>query len=406
MKPPDLYRRVLPWLVSGLCGCLHFQPIDRPLGDDLNERATLVDRAQHGSMGSRHQVLVAKVLMATHGDDLARLKSHIDRGTDGATLHRLIYEDLSDPVLRQAVLSHFAREARSADAQSAHVPRDRVRVLSDIDDTLVRSLCDERYEKHTLLPGVLEFYRALSVGVRAHEAEAQAPGDVTFLSARPRELSGFSYSSLLNPLFAAHSSVIGGYGLLPAPRLVPGIGNVHEVQAFAKFRNFVQLATLYPESDFVFVGDSGQGDMLSGELMLYHQPDRMRAVFIHQIVTDGKHGVLCPYPRSSSDLDRGVSKVAFFDTYVGAAVQAHEWGLISEESLFLVAKAAIETLNRRGSEILTAKHRNLVLAQFRRDIHRVHDILVNHPVDTVRQPLPELLLGDSACDPRGTSKSP
>ncbi|HNK43579.1 MAG TPA: hypothetical protein PKL17_02265 [Pseudomonadota bacterium] len=406
MKPPDLCRRLLPWIVSGLCGCLHFQPIDRPLGDDLNERAALIDRAQHGAMGQRQQVLVAKALMATHGEELSRLKSLIDRGTDGATLHRLIYHDVSDPVLRQALVAHLAREARSTDALTAHVPRDKVRVLSDIDDTLVRSLCDERYEKHTLLPGVLEFYRALSVGARAREVEAQAPGEVTFLSARPKELSGLSYSSLLNPLLSARGQIIAGYNLLPAPAAVPGIGNVHEVQAFAKFRNFVELATLYPESDFVFIGDSGQGDMLGGELMLYHQPERMRAVFIHQIITDGKHGILCPYPRSQSDLDRGTSRVVFFDTYIGAAAQAHEWGLISEDSLYVVTKSAIETLNQRGSEILTAKLRNLVIAQFRRDIRRVQEILANHPVDTARDRLPDLLLAESSCEKNPATKNP
>ena len=61
-----------------------------------------------------------------------------------------------------------------------------MRVLSDIDDTLVRSLCDERYEKHTLLPGVLALYRALSVGARAREVEAQAPGEVIFYRRDPK----------------------------------------------------------------------------------------------------------------------------------------------------------------------------------------------------------------------------
>lgn len=399
MKPPDLCRRLLPWIATGLLGCLHFQPIDRPLGDDPNERAALIDKAQHGGLDRREQILVTKVLLASHGEELARLKSQIDRGPDGATLHRLIYRDITDEVLRQALLAHFSREARSTDGPASHVPRDRARVLSDIDDTLVRSLCDERYKKHALIPGVLEFYRALSAGSRAHEAEALTPGEVTFLSARPRELSGLSYSSLLNPLFAAHASQISGYSLLPAPRAYPGIGNVHEVQAFAKFRNFVQLAALYPEADFVFIGDSGQGDLLGGELMLYHQPERMRGVFIHQVITDGKHGVLCPYPRSAKDLDRGVHRLIFFDTYVGAAAQAHEWGLISEDSLFQVAKGAIETLNQRHSEIIAAQHRSLLIAQFRRDIRRVQEILSNRPVDSTARRLPELLVGDPACGP-------
>jgi hypothetical protein len=398
LKPSALFRRSLLWLASSLLGCLHFQPIDRPLSDDMSERAALIDRAQHGTMSRRDELVITKILLGTHGEELSRLKSLIDRGPDGATLHRLIYRDISDDVLRQAILAHFYRESRTEQPPPSHAPRDKVRVLSDIDDTLVRSLCDERYQHKTLIPGVLEFYRALSLGPRAHDLDSQIPGEVTFLSARPRELASFSYGSLLNPLLTAHATIIGSYNLLPTPRAYAGIGNVHEVQAFAKFRNFVQYATLYPEADYVFVGDSGQGDMLSGELMLYHQPERLRGVFIHQIITDGNHGLMCPYPRSSKDLDRGISKLVFFDTYVGAAVQAQEWGLISEESLFLVAKAAIETINRRGAEILSPKHRSLVMGQFRRDLRRAQEILDNHPMESHRQRLPELLFGEPPCE--------
>lgn len=386
-------------LASSLVGCLHFRPLDQPLGDDIGERAALIDKLSHGLFTKREQILVVKVLLASHGEDLSRLKSLIDKGSDGATLHRLIYRDITDETLREAILAHFARETRSSDLQPSRPPREKVRVLSDIDDTLLRSLCDERYKKHALFPGVLEFYRALSIGPRARDTEATNPGEVTFFSARPREIAGASYSSVLNPLFARHSALIGIYSLLPAAQAFPGIANVHEVQAFAKFRNFVQWAALYPESDFVFIGDSGQGDMLSGELMLYHQPERMKAVFVHQIVTDGKHGVFCPYPRSANDLDRNVSKVFFFDTYVGAAAQAHEWGLISDESLFLVAKETIETLNRRGRELVAEKHRDLLVGQFRRDLRRVQELLSNRTADGNKSSLPELLFGETSCNP-------
>ena len=406
MRFPPYLRRLLPALAGGLVGCLHFQPMDRPLGDDISDRAAVLDKLQHGSMSRRAQVVATKVLLATHGEDLTRLKSQIDRGSDGATLHRLIYRDLTDDILREAILAHFHRETRSGEVQASRAPRDRVRVVSDIDDTLIRSLCDERYHKRVIFPGVLEFYRALSIGTRAQDAEAQTPGEVTFLSARPRELVRSSYSSLLNPLMGKNAAIIGSYNLLPSPGAWPGIANVHEVQAFAKFRNFVQLAALFPESDFVFIGDSGQGDMLSGELMLYHQPERLRAVFIHQLVTDGKHGVFCPHPRSANDLDRGVSRVFFFDTYVGAAAQAHDWGMISDDSLFLVAKAAIETLNRQGREIVTEPHRNLVVSQFRRDLRRVQEILSSRSNDADRRTLPDLLFGEAHCGPGVSASKP
>jgi len=398
VKPFDCFRSVLPWIATSLLGCMHFHPIDRPLGEDINERAAIIDKAQHSRLSRREELVITKVLLATRGEELTRLKNLVEHGSDRATLHELIYYKISDDILRQAILAHFTREARSEQQQPSRPPRDKVRVLSDIDDTLYRSLCDERYQHKAIFPGVLEFFRALSVGSRASDNEASSPGEVTFLSARPREMASLSYTTTLNPTFSAHASIIAGYSLLPASRAYSGIGNVHEVQAFAKFRNFVQYAALYPESDLVFIGDSGQGDMLGGELMLYHQPERLRGVFIHQILTDGSHGMFCPYPRSPKDLDHGVSKLVFFDTYVGAAIQAHQWGLISDGSLFLVAKAAIDTLNLRGSEIVNPKHRNLVIGQYRRDIRRAQEILTNHPVDTHRERLPDLLFGESPCE--------
>lgn len=396
MNLTDRFRRVLPWIAMSLLGCVHFQPLDRPLSDDLQERAAIIDRAQHHGISRREALIVTKVLLATHGEDLTRLKNLIEHGPDKETLHELLYQQISDEVLRQAILTHFASESRSELSPPSHPPKDKVRVLSDIDDTLYSSLCDERFRRRTLFPGVLEFYRALSLGVRAHDSSTQAKGSVTFLSARPRELAGFSYTSTLNPLFSAHSSIIGGYSLLPAPRAYSGIGNVHEVQAFAKFRNFVQYAALYPESDFVFIGDSGQGDLLGGELMLYHQPERLRAVFIHQIVTSQRHGMFCPYPRSVKDMDQGITRLVFFDTYIGAAIQAFEWGLISEESLTIVAQAAIRTLNQRGAEIVNPEHRSLVVGQFRRDLRRAQEV-IDHQSDAPRERLPDLLLSESTC---------
>ena len=72
------------------------------------------------------------MLLATRGEDLTRLKSLVERGPDRATLHELIYYKISDDILRQAILAHFARESRSEQQQPSRPPRDRVRVLSDL----------------------------------------------------------------------------------------------------------------------------------------------------------------------------------------------------------------------------------------------------------------------------------
>lgn len=79
----------------------------------------------------------------------------------------------------------------------------------------------------------------------------------------------------------------------------------------------------------MFTGDSGQGDAIfSAKAMAAN--DQMKAVFIHN-VTD-----LSPAQRA----DFAKKGVNIFDTYVGAATQAFEKGLISREGLQRVATSA------------------------------------------------------------------
>ena len=53
--------------------------------------------------------------------------------------------------------------------------------------------------------------------------------------------------------------------------------------ALKKFTNFVEFSTLFPEYNFVLVGDSGQGDAALGELIYNHYPSRLKGVFLHNI---------------------------------------------------------------------------------------------------------------------------
>lgn len=58
-----------------------------------------------------------------------------------------------------------------------------------------------------------------------------------------------------------------------------------------KYQMFKLYSRLYPDMDFVFFGDSGQGDFRCGELMLTNQhtgAPRCRGVFIHEIRRDGQ----------------------------------------------------------------------------------------------------------------------
>ena len=146
--------------------------------DDLNvlSRAALVDALQ--KVGLRHrpcrQRWVVSVITHTAGADLTRLKSLLDDGGDHHSFFRLATVDLQGPA-QAAVLEHVAREgtallAAFRDAHPAGPPGVTLKVVSDIDDTLVCSGghypagCDRRLPRGCAYPGACAFYNELDAG--------------------------------------------------------------------------------------------------------------------------------------------------------------------------------------------------------------------------------------------------
>ncbi len=150
-----------------------------------------------------------------------------------------------------------------------------VKVLSDIDDTFYANWKDARYPKKTVYPGVLQFYAELDRGPGPVPGRA---GDLTFVTARPGDRLGLVEDATIKALAER--------GQLTATVLAGSftrlIGN--RTIAEKKLENFLEYRRLYPEYDFVFVGDSGQGDIHFGQRMLELAPGVVRAVFIHDVV--------------------------------------------------------------------------------------------------------------------------
>lgn len=105
-----------------------------------------------------------------------------------------------------------------------------------------------------------------------------------------------------------------------------------------KYDTFLTFTHLYPEYEFVFVGDNGQGDVLAAEAMM-DAGLRVRACFIHEVWPIENTLTSLPKP----DRDAWARKnIFFFQTYVGAAVVAREAGLIMAEDLAEVVSEALE----------------------------------------------------------------
>ena len=82
-----------------------------------------------------------------------------------------------------------------------------------------------------------------------------------------------------------------------------------------KFQNFREYRALFPEAEFVFIGDAGQADALVGAMMLEQYPRQVRAVFIHDVV--GAARATTGDGRAKAEYER--LGVRFFATYAGAA---------------------------------------------------------------------------------------
>jgi hypothetical protein len=284
----------------------------------LPVRASLATALQKGATRARAEVRLQDLFLGLKGRELTAFKNLLDAGGDKHDLHHLVFDDVDDPAVRARLLAHFQREA-------AAFPSGENKVLSDIDDTFFANWVDPRYPKKTVYPGVLAFYQELDRGPGIVPGRE---GDLVFVSARPQDPLGLIENATLESLRERGVPL----AVMLSGSLFHLLGNARIAQK--KFENFEQYARLFPEYGFVFVGDSGQGDVEFGARMRDSRPDAVRAVFIHDVVAT---------PEAKRDEWRA-RHVFFFDTYVGAAVHAFHAGVLSRDGVGRVAAAATQSL--------------------------------------------------------------
>ena len=293
------------------------------LEDPNRDLTALADSLHHGrrwSSDHAREVLVRDAFLALTGPDLTRFKSLLGAGPDHRDLEHLVYDVVGDVGLRADILDHIADQAAGVTVPDLHV-------LSDIDDTLRCALHDDRYPRGTVYPGVIELYRALDAG---HAADPESPGDLTFVTARPMDPAGLIEQHTRRGLrelgLPPHSVLSGTFSGLRS----------HDSMAGAKIENFRRFRALLPETEVVFLGDSGQGDVEVGRRMLAEDPEAVRLVLIHDVVDT-------PADTRAALRSEGIVVV---DTPVGGALEAYAVGLVSAAGLASVADAAERDLAR------------------------------------------------------------
>jgi len=285
---------------------------------NLGVKARVVNALQLGRTKRVEEELVHAILLDTHGGELSDLKNAIDRSGTHHDMEKLVFSDIDAGDLREAILAHIAREAATISPRTW-------KVLSDIDDTVFARLHDHRYPARTVYPGVLAFLEELDRGPGMVPDET---GDLTFVTARPTAIGGFVEGQTRQALIRA--------GIPPSTILTGSLFALtsHARMAGRKLEMFTRYRALFPEYDFIFIGDNGQGDAEFGRRMLEMAPNEVAAIFIHDVT--GAEG-----RAATTWVEDGL---IYFDTYIGAAIEAWRNGLITRAGVNRVAAETQQAL--------------------------------------------------------------
>ncbi|WP_026927864.1 phosphatase domain-containing protein [Granulicoccus phenolivorans] len=260
---------------------------------------------------------ITELLLGFTGLELTEVKNRLNNMADHVDLEDLVFGRL-DSAHRRRVLDHFAVAAREFGLID-------VKVLSDIDDTVISSVLARTFPRGTVYPGALAFLEALD---RGPIDQPFTLGDLTFVTARPADalglVEGFSRQAL-RAAGVSRMSFMGGsvLGWLSTD----AIGR-------KKLQNIQHYRQLFPEYRLVWVGDTRQADLEVGQRLLVEAPDQTAGVFIHDVSGIGPSERMA-YARTG---------LYVFDTYIGAADAAHRRGLISLAGRDQVIREALGAL--------------------------------------------------------------
>jgi hypothetical protein len=371
------------------------------LADKIEVFKRLAPRAQDSRLGAitdeRKELRMERLLVSVASKDLPLFKYALEYDGDYKDLEEYIFHDIDKKEYQSRIIEHF----RTSQQQIG------IKVLSDVDDTMYANLIDERYPKHTLYPGVLEFYDALK-----REPFKLRVIPITTLSARPNPIAGTLEESSLKSLVeftqerlcpsalsgALASSTVGTIQTWLRANLdllsdeIPH--GQEEKIGEVKFENFSRFSAVYPEYHYVFVGDSGQADALTAQLMVTKEStegtSRVVTTFIHDLrqSEDDARSVSPAFRnlrpdvliRKTSAIGRGV---IVFRNYIDAAVVAHTHSatlahLITVEGLASITQAALKQFQEIDFQDRQATRRRL-REQYRQDAEDAYKLLTMGP---------------------------
>jgi hypothetical protein len=372
--------------------------VDRLSELNVPSKAVLLDSLQQLKLSANPQceVFVKKIICHTKTDELSELKSMTDSKGDINSMHHLVYKDIRRQDIKEEIIGYIAAQARIQEAHTrigSRISKKREKlawrkILSDVDDTLScsggswPSGMDTSYPKHTIYPGVLSFYRELDLGCPQQPSSSTAGsdpvsdewdsssqiGNLVFLSARPHVYKdvaeGITYKKIKKlqdtmGLYTSASVLAGSLDtgsrfmvyispitwsfiskiiLLNLSFYILQVNDDCEPLAQKKFENFSEYLALYPEFSCIFIGDNGQGDVRSAEMILEHPKFKgnLQRAYIHKVKPLSQTYVRNPESKQQSN-----PNIFYFVTYVAAAIDAYNNKLIRLSGLRRIMQEAV-----------------------------------------------------------------
>mmetsp|Transcript_14564 Transcript_14564/g.20701 ORF Transcript_14564/g.20701 Transcript_14564/m.20701 type:complete len:348 (+) Transcript_14564:3-1046(+) len=262
--------------------------------------------------------------------------------------------------------------------KSSEVPTKNrlLRVVTDIDDTVKSSGnkrlvgiplggIDAQYERGKFYPGVFQFALELSKNSLNNPNNVE-PLPVAVLTARAREFLFALELKHEHPVSVGYRNcgIENGYENWGLGTVL--YGSVKEWicwmrKSKRKFKNFRKLLekdiaesiTNGYKIDYIFIGDTGEGDTKAGVKMCESFPDELKATFLHSVSCDDE---CCLLP---DDYYVNGVPVFFFKTYVGAAAKAYKAGFIDKKAVKRVISTAVKELTLSGAPVDSSKWEDL-----------------------------------------------
>jgi hypothetical protein len=283
--------------------------------------------------------------------------------------------DLPEPN-RNFVLNHIKMFSKKTN---------QLHIITDIDDTIYPSRfggSDLTFKNHIVYPGVLSFYQHIAT-----------TGFVTLLTARPKSLYSDTAETVskaigkpVDVLYGLFRDLNPGIGidiikrlfqpLIPSvrshPKKIEHIDGSEPIKWYStyndmaktKFLSILKYTTVYPEFNFIFIGDSGQGDMICAYHIYEHKKKNpnfpVKASFIHNIIKskDLKPVRMIQDQTFITELQK--RNIYLFNNYIDLAGQLYSLDLIKKDVLDKIIDETIIDFKENKKDSIYDKDPNYI----------------------------------------------